>query len=211
MTLPGPVAPVPSPAPVLDIEAGVERLMGNRAIYLRALARFRSDYRDTAAALRSALAAADTVLAQRLAHTLKGAAGMIEAPRLHVAALVLEATLRDGRGDAATALARLDTELADVLRKLDGMDLRVDATPPRAPPAAGNATVASLRAMLDIGDGAAVDLVAAARSELSEHLGERGYEELSAAMEQFDYEAALEVLNEFNRTGQLGGPRQQAG
>jgi two-component system sensor histidine kinase/response regulator len=189
-----PQPPAVPPAPVLDIEAGVERLMGDRGMYLRAAARFRSGYRDSAHAIRSALDAADTTLAHRLAHTLKGAAGMIEAPRLRVAAMVLEATLRDG-GDSALALARLDSALAEVLCELDGMNLLADARPSRAPVAAvENGVVASLHAMLDIGDGAAVDLVAAARSELSAHLGQQGYEELSAAIEQFDYELALAVL-----------------
>jgi len=163
-------------------------------MYLRAAARFRSGYRDSARAIRSALGAADTTLAHRLAHTLKGAAGMIEAPRLRVAALVLEVTLRDG-GDTELALARLDSALAEVLCELDAMNLLADARPSRVPVAAvENGIVASLHAMLDIGDGAAVDLVAAARSELSAHLGQQGYEELSAAMEQFDYELALAVL-----------------
>jgi HPt (histidine-containing phosphotransfer) domain-containing protein len=189
-----PPSPAVPPAPVLDIEAGVERLMGDRAMYLRAVARFRSGYRDSARAIRSALGAADTTLAHRLAHTLKGAAGMIEAPRLHVAALVLEATLRDG-GDAELALARLDSALAEVLCELDGMNLLVDAMPSCAPVVTvENGIIASLHAMLDIGDGAAVELVVAARSELSAHLGQQGYEELSAAMEQFDYELALSVL-----------------
>jgi len=192
---PDPSPPAVPAAPVLDIEAGVERLMGERGIYLRALARFRSSYRDSAGAIRRALDADDSGLAHRLAHTLKGAAGMIEAPRLHVAALVLESTLRDGSGDTGLALARLDSALAEVLCELDGMNLLVDAPPRRAPVApVQNGIIASLRAMLDIGDGAAVELVAAARSELSEHLGQRGYEELSAAMEQFDYELALAVL-----------------
>lgn len=168
--------------------------MGDHAMYLRAVARFRSGYRDSARAIRSALDAADTTLACRLAHTLKGAAGMIEAPRLRVAALVLEATLRDG-GDTALALARLDSALAEVLCKLDAMNLLTDATPLRAPVAAvGSEVVASLHAMLDMGDGAAVELVAAARSELSARLGQQVYEELSAAIEQFDYERALAVL-----------------
>ena len=170
--------------------------MGDRAMYLRAAARFRSGYRDSARAIRSAIGAADTTLAYRLAHTLKGAAGMIEAPRLRVAALVLEATLRDG-SDTALALARLDSALAEVLCELDGMNLLTDARPAHAPVTAaaeGMGIVASLHAMLDIGDGAAVELVAAARSELSAHLGQRGYEELSAAIEQFDYELALAVL-----------------
>ena len=95
----------------------------------------------------------------------------------------------------ALALARLDSALAEVLCELDGMNLLADARPSRAPVAAvENGIVASLHAMLDIGDGAAVDLVAAARSELSAHLGQQGYEELSAAIEQFDYELALAVL-----------------
>lgn len=191
-------SPAVPPAPVLDIEAGVERLMGDRAMYLRAVARFRSGYRDSARAIRSALGAADATLAYRLVHTLKGAAGMIEAPRLRVAALVLEATLRDD-GDTALALARLDSALAEVLCELDRMNLLTDARPAHAPvtaaaAAAESGIVASLHALLDIGDGAAVELVAAGRSELSAHLGQRGYEELSAAIEQFDYELALAVL-----------------
>ena len=168
--------------------------MGDRAMYLRAAARFRSGYRDAAQAIRSALGAGDTTLAHRLAHTLKGAAGMIEAPRLRVAALVLEATLRDG-GDSELALARLDSALAEVLSALDTMNLLADARPSAVPVAAlENGIVACLHAMLDIGDGAAVDLVAAARSELSAQLGQQRYEELSEAMEQFDYELALAVL-----------------
>lgn len=189
----------PSPSavlrePVLDIRAGVERLMGDRAMYLRAAARFRSGYRDAVHAIRSALGAADTTLARHLTHTLKGAAGMIEARRLHRGALALEATLRDG-GDTALVLTHLDSALAEVLGELDGMDLQVNAASPATPVATGDkGLIASLHAMLDIGDGAAVELVAAARSELSAHLGERRYEELSAAMEQFDYELALAIL-----------------
>lgn len=195
--------PAPSPAPVLDHEAGVERLMGNRALYLRVLARFRSDYRGGAMAIRAALAAHDTSLAQRLAHTLKGAAGMIDAPALYGAAQALEDALRGGRRDAALLL-RLEAALADVLRELDGMDVAATLTPAPVPaPARGNALL-ELRAMLDIGDGAAVELVAAARSELSVLLGERDYAMLSAAVANFDYERALELLDRAVRPGRAG-------
>jgi HPt (histidine-containing phosphotransfer) domain-containing protein len=191
------------PSPVLDCAAGIERLMGNRALYLRVLARFRSDYRNAAMALRGALDAHDTSQAQRLAHTLKGAAGMIEATALHAAAQALEDALRSGQRDAGnlllgnllrgTLLPRLEAALADVLRELDGMDL-IAQTPPPPVPAPGNA-VSDLRAMLDIGDGAALDLVEAARHELSGALGEREYAALSAAVADFDYEHALALLD----------------
>jgi HPt (histidine-containing phosphotransfer) domain-containing protein len=181
-------------SPVLDIEAGVERLMGNRAIYLRALARFRNDYRNAASVIRSALDAGDGPQAGRLAHTLKGAAGMIEAPGLHAAALALEHALRDGSIGVDALLAQVDATLAAVLRELDAMVLLGEA-PPRAPTPAVGDKLARLRAMLDIGDGAAVELVAAAHSELSAHLGERECEELSAAVADFDYERALDLLD----------------
>ena len=205
MTRHDPGLPPPPPqaahrSPVLDSEAGIDRLMGNRALYLRVLARFRSDYRDAASALRGALDVHDTTLAQRLAHPLKGAAGMIEAPALYAAAQALEDALRGGKRDTGMLLLRVEAGLGDLLRELDGMDLMARATPPPAPvPAPGNA-LSELRAMLDIGDGAAVDLVAAARNALSELLGEREYAALSAAVAEFDYERALELLNRPGRT-----------
>jgi HPt (histidine-containing phosphotransfer) domain-containing protein len=200
---PSPSPDLPRASPVLDIEAGVDRLMGNRAIYLRALARFRNDYRNAAGAIRTARDAGDASEARRLVHTLKGAAGMIEATALHAAAQALEDALRSGQRDAGnlllgnllhgTLLPRLEAALADVLRELDGMDL-IAQTPPPPVPAPGNA-VSDLRAMLDIGDGAALDLVEAARHELSGALGEREYAALSAAVADFDYEHALALLD----------------
>ena len=130
--LPAPAPQAAPPSPVLDSEAGIERLMGDRALYLRVLARFRSDYRDAPRAIRGALDAHDTSLAQRLAHTLKGAAGMIEAPALRAAAQALEDALRGTRRDTGTLLLSVEAALADVLRELDGMDLMTQATPPLA-------------------------------------------------------------------------------
>jgi HPt (histidine-containing phosphotransfer) domain-containing protein len=195
MTRRGPdLPPLVHATPALDTEAGVERLMGNRALYLRILARFGNDYRDAAAQIRRALAAHDTALAQRLAHTLKGASGMIEAPALHAAAQALDDALRGGRHDAGPLLLQLEAALDAVMRALDAMKVvAVAAPPPAATPTPANA-LADLRAMLEIGDGAAVELVAAAHGELRAHLGERDYAALSAAVGDFDYERALLLL-----------------
>jgi two-component system sensor histidine kinase/response regulator len=191
---PSPPPDVPRTPPVLDIEAGVERLMGNRGIYLRALARFRNDYRNAAGAIRHAIAVGNGTEARRLAHTLKGAAGMIEAPALYGAALALEHGLRDGAGGVDALLAQVAAALQALLRELDAMVLLAQETPRAPVPPPGN-SMARLRIMLDIGDGAAVELVAAAHSELSAYLGKREFEELSAAVANFDYERALDLLD----------------
>jgi len=203
MATPHPVFTPPaegaSRAPVLDVEAGVERLMGNRTIYLRALARFRTDYCDAGAAIGRALAGGDLALAQRLVHTLKGAAGMIEAGALQAAALALEGALRSDPAAADARLLRLDNELGQVLRELDALlPAEQQVTHPVD---SGPAPVARLRAMLDIGDGAAVELLAGARAALCAELGEAAWLALNEAVADFDYERALALLDQSGQAG----------
>jgi len=197
-----------APAPLVDVEAGVERLMGNRPVYLRALARFRHDYRSAGAAIGTALESGNPLLAGRLVHTLKGAAGMIEARSLHAAALALETALRnDAAVDAAQAgllFVRLDAELAHVLRELDGMPGLAEAQVAAPRLVRPSDLLGRLRALLDIGDGEAVDLVEQAQDELIGQLGERDYGRLSAAMADFDFERALALLDRPGRAGSGG-------
>ena len=212
MNKPDPAASQPAatgtaPAPLVDVDAGVERLMGNRPVYLRALARFRHDYRSAGAAIGTAIETGNLTLAQRLVHTLKGAAGMIEAPSLHAAALALEAALRAATASQAdlTSLrapfVRLDAELAHVLRELDAMTDLAEAGAP-APRLVGSEDVmVRLRTLLDIGDGEAVDLVEDARDVLVTQLGEEEYGKLGAAVADFDFERALALLDQSGQTG----------
>lgn len=202
MSKPDPAETTPAaPAPLVDIEAGVERLMGNRPVYLRALARFRHDYRSAGAAIGTAIESGNLVLAQRLAHTLKGAAGMVEARSLHAAALALEAALRTAPAGTAGASAiaplyvRLDAELAHVLRELDAMTGLADAGVMAPRLARNNDVLGRLRTLLDIGDGEAVDLVEEARDALVAQLGEERYGKLGAAVADFDFERALRLLD----------------
>jgi len=215
--VPVPAATGQAPAPLVDVEAGVERLMGNRQVYLRALARFRHDYRSAGAAIGTALETGNPTLAQRLVHTLKGAAGMIEARSLHAAALALETALRTG-GPQGTSVStsvadpaqvdalfvRLDAELAHVLRELDGMAGLADAVVAAPRPARPTNLLERLRALLDIGDGEAVDLAEQAQDELIVLLGENDYRSFSAAVGEFDFERALALLDRPGRAGTAG-------
>lgn len=192
-------ASAPQP-PTLDYAAGLERMMGDAAMYLRVLARFRLDYRDNAARLRAALDAGDAALAQRVAHTLKGAAAMIEARGLRQLAADVEQGLRAGRGADADAdaelLDRLEAELARVMARLDTLL----ETPTTSAPGAAAAMapdeqeVAHLCELLDRGDSAAQDLVRKHEAGLRTLLGAPRMAELQAALACFDYEQALRVL-----------------
>jgi len=188
----------------LDLTGGIERVMGDRGMFARILSRFRLDYGRTAAAIRTALADGDRPLAQRLTHTLKGASGLIEARPLHLQAAALEQVLR-AHSDHRGAMDRLESELNRVLRELDKL-LKDTATSQAAPglqphanvqPHAGRADLFErLRQMLDVGDGAAVEVFEEARASLTDVLGAAVMQELTLAMAAFDFERALKLLGQ---------------
>jgi two-component system sensor histidine kinase/response regulator len=193
MTLPD---PDPS-SPAIDHANGVARLMGDAALFARVLARFRKEYRNTAAVIADAIEAGNLQLAQRLAHTIKGAAGMIEALPLQAQAQALEQALRQG-GDPALPLARLEHALDDVMRELDALEdaARGPAAGQDTPPGGnGGDAAARLRALLEDGNGDAVDLVQQAAASLTRELGEDRYRRVAAAIEVFDFEGALASLS----------------
>jgi two-component system sensor histidine kinase/response regulator len=193
-----PTRPLPDHAPsspAIDYANGAARLMGDAALFARVLVRFRKEYRHAADAIRGALAAGDVELAQRLAHTLKGAAGMIEAVPLREEALALEQTLRQG-GNPVPPMTRLERALERVLRELAAAESIPTAPAPVAmhDGECGN-TLARLRILLEDGNGDAVDLVQDAAASLTRELGEDRYRHLAAAIEIFDFEGALALIS----------------
>lgn len=182
----------------LDLAGGIERVMGDRGMFARILSRFRLDYGRAASAIRTALSDGDRPLAQRLTHTLKGASGLIEARPLHLQALALEQVLR-AHTDHRSAMDRLETELNRVLRELDKL-LKNAAVPVSASAVVAPVVprrsdmIERLRQLLDVGDGAAVELFAEARQQLTDILGEAVMQELTLAMAVFDFERALKLL-----------------
>jgi HPt (histidine-containing phosphotransfer) domain-containing protein len=181
--------------PAVNHAGGIARLMGDGALFGRVLARFRNEYRQAAAGIRAAHDQGDAVLALRLVHTLKGAAGMIEAVPLRRQADVVERLLHTGTGDVHASLVRLQDELERVLRELDVLASTLPERRPVAPVQVdyGDA-VDRLTTLLDEGNGDAVDLVREAGSALAAQLGEDDYRQVADLVEGFDFDGALALL-----------------
>jgi HPt (histidine-containing phosphotransfer) domain-containing protein len=199
--------PDASLAPAVNHAGGIARLMGDAALFARVLARFRNEYRQAASSIRVALEHGDTPLALRLVHTLKGAAGMIEAVPLRRAAHALEQRLREGGDDDQPygMLERLQDELERVLRELEASAGNLPARPAGVPPAAVSAmsppgaadqegVLERLVALLDEGNGDAVDLARDAAPVLAAQLGETAWRMVAEAVEAFDFDGALALL-----------------
>ncbi|RFP18724.1 MULTISPECIES: ATP-binding protein [unclassified Duganella] len=185
--------------PGIDARAGLATMGGSAAMYRKMLRRFRSEQAGFAQAFGAARAAGDSVTARRIAHTLRGAAGMIGALQAQAAAAALEQACRDGAPDSqADALqARVAAELDVVLAGLLPLDLEPEAAAPLAPldEAALRAGLAGLKNLLDDNDGAALALAVRLAREAHGTPAEAPLRVVAAAVEDYDFELALRALH----------------
>ena len=214
----------PAVAPVLEVETGLQQLMGDHDLYRQILRRFRQRYQDSAEQARTELLAGDIVSAQRTVHTLKGAAGMIGAQQLYQLSMALEPLFAGPPAPCIGPLAQLelavralmvaiDAELADAL-VAPATAAAATATAATATAAAATAAKAAmtgamaaagpppeigplvkhLARLLEEGDGAAIDVLEQSASVLAAGLGEEAFQEVTEAAHKFDFEAALAIL-----------------
>ena len=189
---------------IIDVADGIDRIMGNRELYQRMLNRFRSDYRHGTLPIGHALVRGDRALAHRLAHTIKGSAGMIGAHVLHAEASALEVVIRTGDQTQPQELAALDTALEQVLEVIDRLLLQgrqheaATMAQPEAPRTllADPALLARLVELLVSGDGAAVDLLEESGTSLKVVLGEARLRQVADAVHAFDFDGALLALRQ---------------
>lgn len=104
--------------PPLDVADGIARVMGDRALYARMLARCHDDDRHGAAPIRRAIDSGDLCLALRIVRTVKGASGMIGAHALHRQAI----ELRLAAQAAPAAPLAAQSQLAQLAKLLDNGD-----------------------------------------------------------------------------------------
>ncbi len=123
---PGAAGRMPTALPGIDQKAGLATAMGNADLYGRLLRQFCKRHQDFGPEFRQAAEAADQSTAERLAHTLKGAAATIGAGAVAEAASELEAACAAGKEPSRieAALQRTVATLAPVLAGLHGLDCR---------------------------------------------------------------------------------------
>ena len=189
---------------VLQVDTGLQQLMGDHALYRQILHRFRQRYQDSAEQARTELLGGDAATAQRIVHTLKGAAGMIGAEQIYQMSVVLEPMFDGPPAPCIGALSQLEQALRSLMAAID-TELETVATPAVPPPVIvpevithnppeTRMLVKHLARLLEEGDGAAIDVLERSASVLATGLGVAVFQEVSAAAHQFDFEAALAVL-----------------
>lgn len=105
--------------PKVDFEAGIRQTGGDRRLYRELLRRFELEYRECDEEIEREAAAGRWSEAARLAHSVKGIAGVLAAQPLQRAAQSLERALK-GEGEAVQALAHFRLELELTIAALRG-------------------------------------------------------------------------------------------
>ena len=184
--------------PVLDIEGGIARLLGNSAIYFSALKRF-TVHIGAARAVKAQIAAGDHAAACRTVHTLRGAAGLLGAGEVQAIATEVEKALASSH----TVHALLDDLEAALQRVQACIDVTVPKTaaiPVKPVPAAAMRDVPDLLdrlgALLDEGNGMAIDIVDKYGIVLEKALGAAAWQIILAAARDYDFDRAHAALQD---------------
>ncbi len=182
----------------IDAQAGLAATGGKVALYRRLLLKFRDSERAFDARFAAAQSDPDPKAAERLAHTLKGMAGNIGALAVQAAAGELEAACRHAASEETLRplIARVTESLAPVLAALDRLP-REDAeeSASTAPPVGFDQVLPALlqlRKFVEESDSEAGDLAMQLALQLRGSAVETQMKQLSAALEAFDFDQALE-------------------
>jgi len=183
----------------LDVSLGLRHALGREALYLSLLSKFIATYSDAPLRLAGAIAESDWASAERMAHTLKGAAAQIGAGGLLNLASQLEEAIR--KCQPAAVLAPLQVRIAEALADLIAS---ITARMPTAQAAAAAGKI-DMRRFEEVGrrlasqlkddDFACMQLLDDNEAMLKLALGER-FPAIAAAIRDFDYMRALEGLRQ---------------
>jgi len=197
-------APTPGPSAsfgetlALDCEQGL-RLWGHASAWRRALRRFAVEQADGGPRLLALLRGAQWLDARALVHRWRGVAGSLALPGLLAAAGPLEDALRLGLHEQVLAqgelLAQALEQALEAIAELDAgsasapIPLSPEAQPPVLPASELGGLVQKLEQALQHGE-----LDDTALQQLIQALGATRCAGLTEALDQFDFDAALQAL-----------------
>jgi PAS domain S-box-containing protein len=203
------------PLPGIDVKAGMATTMNNGKLYARMLVKFRDSQAPFADLFAAAQADPDPVAPARTAHTLKGTAGNVGARAVQAAAGELEHACNEHAPPAriAALLQQVLAELAPVIEGLQqlpggthGQDSAETATAADGAPQPASLTETEidsrldrLRALLEDSDSEAGDLLGDLLDKIASTPMAKVLKPVAAAIDEFDFDKALEKLESARR------------
>ncbi len=203
---------LPATLSAFDVAEGLQRLMGNRALYRKLLRNFAVQYRDGAADVRSALDTGDFEHAHGLVHAIKGVAGNLAAKELQQHAAALERLVKHADPNNPPGAAELDELFAafrgSLSRAIEDLHVLTPAAEAAEsgdaaaagplPPSLAREAAARLREAAELGDMAGLAAVCSELSAQSEAFAPYAAR-VARLADDFDFEGVLKLTEELER------------
>jgi CheY-like chemotaxis protein len=191
----------------VDVVGGLQRVAGNKRLYRDLLRQFATKQVSAGERIAAAIESGDHRLAERLAHSLKGAAGNIGINHIFHSAGRLESAIRESHGDVLLLVKGLSLMLDRQVQAIQ-QALKVATPIPAMPdahpmpgPAATLAAVARLKVLLETNDADAPEAFSALAEILKGTVDAARLDALRTAVNGFDFEGAffrlVEIAEEY--------------
>jgi CheY-like chemotaxis protein len=183
----------------VNVTAGLNRVAGNRNLYLKLLSQFVSQQAGAATQIATAIDGGDRKLAERIAHTVKGVAGNIGISDVQSAAQKLEKGIREGQDSVPMLLDQfaitLRVHVNSITQALPGSAPFQPGTVPFDRERAASA-VSRLQALLEANDGDSQEAFQVLHEAVVGAVDARYLDDLSETINNFEFEQALVKLQE---------------
>jgi PAS domain S-box-containing protein len=186
----------------VDIEGGLKRVVGNKRLYWNLLLQFASKQASAPAEIAASIESGDQKLAERIAHTVKGVAGNLGLSRVLASAERLERAIRHKGVVDAPTLEDFSRVLGHQVEAIRGA---MEAVTPYEPPIekdyhefdaqAASVVIGRLRSLLKASDGDTNEAFEAVERMLVGTVAGSRLDALNAAINEFDFETALNNLD----------------
>jgi len=200
-----PIVPQIAGVNVID---GLNRVAGNRSLYLKLLSQFVSQQAGAATQIATAIDAGDRKLAERIAHTVKGVAGTIGISDVQSAAQKLEKGIRDGQDSVPMLLDQfaitLRVHVNSIMQALPRSAPFQPVTLPFDRERAAS-VVSRLGALLEANDGDSQEAFDVLHEAVVGVVDARYLDDLSESINNFEFEQALVKLQEIAKLCQRNG------
>jgi HPt (histidine-containing phosphotransfer) domain-containing protein len=188
----------PLEIPGIDTQSALKRTGGNRQRYVLLLSRFAESQVGAVGQIRAALKAQDSAIAQRITHSLKGAAANLGANAVATSAGSAEIAIKM-QSEVEPALGELERTLlaavAAIQRILPSAE-EVESTPSgNGDPSVVLQPLSRLKKLLEADDSEAAEFITEAQDRFSAILSRTEIETLTRTVGDFDYESALRAVS----------------
>jgi PAS domain S-box-containing protein len=189
----------------IDVAAGMKRIAGKKRVYRDLLIQFAVKQESTGEKISQALASGDRSEAERLAHSLKGAAGNLGMDEIFQGAGKLEGAVRMSQAGVEDLIkeltAALERQVSNIHAALPagGADEKAWLGSRPTDPEKALAALANLKELLEANDADATEAYSHFATLLDDSVDLSRLKALGAAVNSFDFEAALRRLDEIGK------------